>query len=374
MKRILIDGTPISCQIDGLTQYILNVVLRLDYSAYQYTLLLRPNQCPEHYLDRLRETNIQIEEVDISPIGPLRDIQFARYLRKCCHFDAVFIPSNQFPLALRLPTIYVVHDLIYEQFPEQLGKLCRLKRCYLRHVLKKGLMRAKYVIAVSNYTKNEIIRCYGAQYQDKIQVVYEGWEHLLDYQIEPPQNINIHFQKYMLYVGSSRGHKNLSRLIAAIQQCAANLPETFGLVIVGNQQMFTAQQLQVIREINSQREIIQLTGWLSNSDLAYCFQHANAFIFPSLCEGFGIPVLEAYFHKVPLLLSNQSSLPEVAGEAAIYFNPTDINDIANTIIRFVQEKNHDDLIQKQTCRMKLYSWKKAAITISNIITSIWDTK
>ena len=138
--------------------------------------------------------------------------------------------------------------------------------------------------------------------------------------------------------------------------------------------MFTAQQLQVIREINSQREIIQLTGWLSNSDLAYCFQHANAFIFPSLCEGFGIPVLEAYFHKVPLLLSNQSSLPEVAGEAAIYFNPTDINDIANTIIRFVQERNHDDLIQKQTCRMKLYSWKKAAITISNIITSIWDTK
>ena len=80
-KHILIDGTPISRQIDGLTQYILNVVLRLDTSAYNYTLLLRPSQCQENYLRRLQATNIRIEEVNISPIGPIRDFQFARYLK-----------------------------------------------------------------------------------------------------------------------------------------------------------------------------------------------------------------------------------------------------------------------------------------------------
>ena len=373
-KHILIDGTPISRQIDGLTQYILNVVLRLDTSAYNYTLLLRPSQCPQNYLRRLQATNIRIEEVNISPIGPIRDFQFARYLKARPHFDAAFIPSNQYPLALRIPTIFVIHDLIYEQFPEQLGILSRLKRLYLRYVIRTGLYHSKYVIAVSSYTKSEILRCHGEQFQDKIQVIYEGWEHLLDNQANQQTAIDIHFQKYLLYVGSSRGHKNLSRLVLAIQQCANSLPNNFGLVIVGNQEMFTPQLLQMIQDINSARKVIQITGWVNDNDLTHCFRHAKALIFPSLCEGFGIPILEAYFYKIPLLLSNRSSLPEVAGDAAIYFDPTNINEIANTITQFAKTNNYTELIKKQNQRLTLYSWHKTAIEISNILSSIWDIK
>lgn len=373
-KHILIDGTPISSQIDGLTQYILNVVLRLDTSRYDYTLLLRPNQCPKNYLKRLQAINIHIEEINISPIGPIRDIQFARYLKSHPHFDAAFIPSNQFPIALRIPTVYVIHDLIYEQFPEQLGILSKLKRLYLRYVVKTGLCRSKYVVAVSSYTKSEILRYYGEQFQNKIQVIHEGWEHLLDNQEDKQTKINIHFQEYLLYVGSSRGHKNLSRLILAMQQCANSLPNNVGLVIVGNQRMFTKNQLQMIENINSEREVVHLTGWVNDNDLAYYFKHAKALIFPSLCEGFGIPILEAYFHKIPLLLSNRSSLPEVAGDAAIYFDPTNINEIADTISQFAQTNNHTELIEKQNQRLTLYSWHKTATEISNIISSIWDTK
>lgn len=210
MKHILIDGTPISRQMDGLTQYILNVVLRLDVSCCRYTLLLRPAVCPADYLQAIKEKGIAIEEVAIAPIGPLRDIQFARYLSSHSCFDAAFIPSNQYPRALRLPSVYVIHDLIYERFPEQLGRLASIKRWYLRQVVRKGLRHAQHVVAVSRYTKDEIIRCYGKQFESKIRVVYEGWEHLLNTgQSKHPSCPKLDFDAYILYVGSSRDRKSV---------------------------------------------------------------------------------------------------------------------------------------------------------------------
>ena len=81
-------------------------------------------------------------------------------------------------LEILLPAVYVIHDVIYEQFPEQLGRFSRLKRFYLRWVVRMGLRKARQVIAVSNYTKGEVVRCFGQQFERKIQVIYEGWEHL----------------------------------------------------------------------------------------------------------------------------------------------------------------------------------------------------
>ena len=374
MKHILIDGTTISHQMDGLTQYILNVVLRLDVANYSYTLLLRPNEYPERYLPLLQAKNIRIEEADIAPIGPLRDVQFAFYLRKNREFDAVLVPSNQYPLALRLPAVYVIHDLIYEQFPEQLGRLGWLKRCYLRFVVRTGLRRAQTIVAVSKYTKSEIVRCYGKRFQDKIQVIYEGWEHLNNDQNNESARVDIPFEEYILYVGSSRGHKNLSRLVSAMQLYKHKLPENMGLVIVGNQKMFSSDQLRAIEEANTHRKLITLTGWLSDEKLNYCFGAAKAVIFPSLCEGFGIPVLEAFFHKKPLLLSNRSSLPEVAGEAAIYFDPTDIKDIADKILQVAKKEDFTDLVEKQNKQLTKYSWHTTANQITNIFQSIWHIK
>ena len=371
MKQILIDGTPISRHIDGLTQYILNVVLRLDTSANRYTLLIRPNECPADYLPLITEKEIVIEETNIAPIGPIRDIQFARYLRQHKHFDAAFIPSNQYPVALRLPSVYVIHDLIYEQFPEQLGRLAWLKRWYLRWVVAEGLRKAKHVVAVSNYTRQEVVRCYGKRFEDKIQVIYEGWEHLTRTAASTQHtSMDTEFRSYVLYVGSSRGHKNLSRLVAAIQQSQHQIPDEMGVVIVGNTKMFRPEQLQAIQQLNATRKIIHLTGWVTDEQLDHYFRNAKALIFPSLSEGFGIPVLEAYFYKLPLLLSNQASLPEVAGDAAIYFNPYDVNDIADKLVQCMHNDNHGELITRQTERLALFSWKKTSQQIQKIIDSI----
>lgn len=362
MKHILIDGTCISCRIDGLSQYILNVVLNWELLPnYQYTLLLRPNQCPPTYMRLFREKGLYLDEVKIAPIGPKRDLQFALYLLKNRHFDAAFIPSNQFPLALHIPALYTIHDLIYEQFPEQLGRWNGLKRWYLRLVTRVGLRRAKQVVAVSQYTRSQILRRYGKNLDDKIQVVYEGWEHLLLHEkdkYELPQDVT--FKNYILYVGSSRAHKNLSRLLEAIQQCHLQLPPEWGFLFIGSNTMLSNKQVQQIKEMNAKCQVVQFTGWKDASSLATYYRHAKALIFPSLSEGFGIPILEAYFYHLPLLLSNQASLSEVAGEAAIYFNPYDTNEIAQTILQFVQQSDHSDLIALQTQRLARYSWKYAS--------------
>lgn len=371
MKHILIDGTTISRHMDGLSQYILNVVLRLNVSTARYTMLIRPGECPSGYLQQIKARGLSIEEVNIAPIGPLRDIQFARYLRSHQGFDAAFVPSNQYPLALRLPSVYVIHDVIYEQFPEQLGRFAVLKRWYLRLVVRNGLRRAKRVVTVSQYTRQEVEKCYGRQFASKIEVIYEGWEHLVKYvegvQQRPQEVV---FDEYILYVGSSRGHKNLSRLVAAIKLCQNDLPKGLGFVIVGNTDMFTSEQMADIHQLNAIQPIIQLTGWLGDEQLDGYFRHAKALIFPSLSEGFGIPVLEAYFYRIPLLLSNQASLPEVAGDAAIYFNPYDINDIANTIVRFVKQDDYSELITRESKRLMLFGWQKTADQLSNILQTI----
>ena len=371
MKHILIDGTSISSHIDGLSQYILNVVLAWELTkGYHYTLLVRPNECPSLYLQLYKKKGIHIEEVNIAPIGPLRDIQFARYLRSHRNFDAAFIPSNQFPLALRIPALYTIHDLIYEQFPQQLGHLPWLKRCYLRLVTRVGLKRAQQVVAVSQYTRNQILRYHGSHFERKLQVIYEGWEHLLFFANEAygyPKDIP--FNKYILYVGSSRGHKNWERLILAIQRACHLLPHDWGFVFIGSTKMLSKRHLQMVQQINKQRPIIQITGWQKDCSLANYYRHAQALIFPSLSEGFGIPVLEAFFYRIPLLLSNQASVPEGAGDAAIYFNPYDVQDITNTILHFTKHSDYASLIERQTQRLALYSWKTTSQQLKNLLQS-----
>ncbi len=360
-RNILIDGTTISSQMDGLSQYILNIVSWLDVEKANFTFIVRPNECPIDYLEKFTAKGISIEEVVIAPIGPIRELQFLLFFMKNRRkYDAAFFPSNQFPVFATLPSLYTIHDLIYEQFPEQLGKLSGLKRLFLHWNVKVGLRKANKVIAVSDYTRQEIIKYHGEKHKDKIEVIHEGWEHLS--KPLPLTVIQKPWLNYIFYVGNSRGHKNLINLLYAIFKIKDKLPQNYGVLICGNTISLQKKYQELIEKINRQRQIISFTGWVSDEELIDYFSKANAFIFPSLSEGFGIPVLEAFYYQVPTLLSNQGSLPEVAGDSAIYFNPNDKSDIAGKIMDFI--KNEDDIAPKLklkgTERLKKFGWQKAS--------------
>ena len=370
MKRLIIDGTSISKKIDGLTQYILNIVSNIEPNALNFSeirMLLNKNNCPVNYLQKYRDNGIIIEYVTIPPIGPIREILFFLYLLKNKkNLDQYYIPSNQWPLGLK-KGVYTIHDLIYEQYPEQLGRFKTLKKYYLRYIIKNGLNKSTKVIAVSKYTKNEILKYYPKIkfLEEKITVIYEGYEHLLTINRNINKN-NFPFENYFLYVGSTRGHKNLKNLINAIYLIKESLLPSWGVVLIGNVSWMSKDLDNLIKKINNNRKIIHVMGWLSEEELSIIFSKSSAFIFPSLSEGFGIPVLEAFYYNIPLLCSNQTALPEIAGEGALYFDPKIPNDIGEKMIFFVNNRDYltKDLINKGKERLKLFGWKIAAIKLS----------
>ena len=365
MKHILIDGTTISRRMDGLSQYILNVVSRLPQGDDRhYTVVVRPNECPEEYMHIWQQHGMEVVTAPIAPIGLRRELQFRQWLRTQRPFDAALEPSNQYPMALTMPTVYVVHDIIYERYPGQLGKAAKAKRCWLHYNVSQGLRRAQTVVAVSQFTKQEIMRFHPQADAAKIQVIYEGWEHL---QVPPKEtSVSVPFNDYILYIGSSRGHKNMQGLLEAMEMIHNQLPKGTGLVIAGDDRMLSSEQKQRIGAMHDQ---VLTTGWLTQEALRAYSRQAKAIIFPSLCEGFGIPVLEAFYFQKPLLLSNASSLPEVAGEAAIYFDPHQPQQIAQAIVHAfaMDEKEQKEWINKGQKRLQHFSWQQTADQINRII-------
>ncbi len=362
MKRILIDGTTISPQTDGLSQYILNIAARLNTTAIEWTILVRPIVTSLPDIISLKE-KMHVITANIAPIGFKRDIQFAKWLHTHQHeYDAILYPSNQYPWGNKRPTAFVIHDLIYEEYPQQLGRLPMLKRLWLRHVVHRGLNKANKVICVSAYTQSEVVRIHGKHFAEKMIVIGEGAEHLNKFNTHIPTDK----KKYMVYIGSSRGHKNIHRLLQAIQQVQSTL-QTNGwkVLLVGDTIFYSKADQQLIRDMAN---TIHTTGWLSTKDISHILAEAGALIFPSLSEGFGIPLVEAFYYDVPVLCSNRTSLPEVAGDAALYFNPLDVNDIANKIEEFI---THPSIYSTMTLagreRLKKYTWKRAATEISELM-------
>lgn len=363
MKKVLIDGTFIRKHTDGLSQYALNILRQIAYiknNTVDITLLLVKNQLQEFDIE-LFHKKFKIEYVKIPSIGIKRDFLFNLYLHNN-KYDIVYFPSNQYPLFYK-GGIYTVHDIIYERYPQQLGRFRWLKKCYLHLNVNWGINNAEKIITISNYTKNEILTYHKIDNKtvDKIHVLYEGWEHLQN-TIKLTEKIQLPFKKYIFYVGSSRGHKNLSALIKAFQLASKRLSQDWGLIITGKSERLSSDDRSIISSINRDRLRFFLTEWVPDEVLNFYFKNAAGFIFPSLSEGFGIPILEAFYYNVPILCSNNTVFPEIAKDAAFYFDPTDVEDISNKIVDF-STKSKDEIeimTNKGKCYLQYYSWENTA--------------
>jgi alpha-1,3-rhamnosyl/mannosyltransferase len=196
---------------------------------------------------------------------------------------------------------------------------------------------------------------------DKIEVVHEGWEHLDRDDGEECEPFPFEHEGYVLFLGSYRKHKNLGRLLEAFQLAAPRIPAGKRLVIAGSSSRLSSAHRTIVEAINFDRERVIFTGSVSNSCLRRLYSNADAFIMPSLAEGFGLPVLEAFHAGAPVLCSRTTSLPEVAGEAALYFDPYRPADIARAVVEFYRQPAlRTALIEAGRKRLSLFSWKKSA--------------
>ncbi|MBX3065774.1 MAG: glycosyltransferase family 4 protein [Anaerolineae bacterium] len=273
-----------------------------------------------------------------------------------------FVPSHTLPFYFPGRAVVTVHDLGYRFFPEAHP---RPQRAYLDRTTRYSARRATRVITDSVATMRDLMGEYGTDDQ-KIDVVYPGVEAL---QPATPARIAAVRRKYRLperylfFLGTLQPRKNIVRLAEAFAQYLANgggADESLHLVLAGKRGWLVDDVLSKLPE--SAKPRIHFTGYVEDDDVAGLYTGSLGFCFPSLYEGFGFPVLEAMRCGSPVLCSNTSSLPELAGDAAILVDPLDVNAIADGMHRLVSDESlRRTLIQRGNEQVKKFTWQRAAI-------------
>lgn len=289
--------------------------------------------------------------------GQITSMRFERLLPKGIELfhstEHLLLPTR------RIPAVLTVHDLIFKLFPEYHK---RLNYSFLNFAMPIFARRAEHIIAVSQSTKDDLITHYRIP-EDKITVIYEAAAP----HFEPPSEEQLkHVQQkyslpnqYVVTVGTIEPRKNLARLVEAVARLRIDWPDLY-LVVVGSDGWLTDYFYDALAK-NDAYSFVVRPGYIPDEDLPALIAGAQVSVTPSLYEGFGLPVLEAMAVGVPVACSNVSSLPEIAGDAAVFFDPYSVDAIMAAIQQIMQ---YDDLsremIQRGMSRASEFSWERAA--------------
>lgn len=282
--------------------------------------------------------------------------------------DILFVPAHTAPLIHPKKTVVTIHGLEYEFCKESYSFLDRL---YMRLSIRFSCRVASTVICVSENTKKDVMRLYGTR-EDKIKVIYEGVERTnIEYRIsnieKKPTSYQLPATSYLLFIGRLEQRKNIVRMIEAFEILKEkyNIPHT--LVLAGKPGYGYERIKQKVAR-STQKDAIQEVGYVLEEEKWELLKNADVFLFPSLYEGFGIPILEAQSVGVPVVTSNVSSLPEVGGEGAVYVDPNDMKSIAEGIQSVLSDKGRrDDIIVKATQNVDRFSWARCAEEIGRLL-------
>ena len=297
------------------------------------------------------------------PSGELANVRAVDAAMRAGDFD-VFHPTNPHrirgvykKLPKECPMVVTVHDLI----PELIYKDWRT-----RHNRKQVLRRANAIIAVSENTKRDLLRLYDVP-EEKIRVIYHGFtpsvapsesavceETVADFQRSP----------YILFVGKRNGYKNFEWFVRAV---APLLRDGLRLICTGSK--FTDTERRLFASVHIEKVVEQ--RFLNDAELRAAYANAVAFVYPSLYEGFGIPILEAFDAGCPVILSRASCFPEVAGDAALYFEPCDDKTLRDNIMALANDKNlRTQMIAKGLSRRATFSWSTCAEQTASVYKSL----
>ena len=277
------------------------------------------------------------------------------------NFDLMIFPHFNAPILYTRPFVVTIHDLTLHFFPGK-KKSDIISRLAYKLVINRITKKAKHCFAVSTNTKKDMIKHLGIP-SSKITVAHNGistnFKPIADQQILKifKQKYKLP-EKYFLYSGVSRSHKNISRLIKGFSIFLQRHPESnIKLVLSGPKDPKYNEIPQLIKNLNLENKIIQ-TGFFPEKDINKLFSGALGYCFPSLYEGFGIPPLEAMACGIPTAVSNTSSLPEACGNAAIYFDPYNLEEIALSLEKLAfDEKTRKICIQQGFQQCKKFSWE-----------------
>ncbi len=286
--------------------------------------------------------------------------------------DVFFTPAHVIPVGIRVPAVATVHDLGYEHFPEAHP---RRQLAYLRWSTRHNARVARRVIADSRATADDLTQFYGAS-PDKIDVIYPAIDPDLR-RVDDEERIVTALARYgirrpyFLYLGTLQPRKNLVRLVEAF--AAGELHNVgYSLVLAGKSGWLADPLLAAVGRLPSAvTGQVLLPGYIADADKAALLSGATALVFPSLYEGFGFPVLEAQACGAPVICSNTSSLPEVAGDGALLVDPFDVTAIAGTMRQVaVDGELRRGMVKKGYANLIGFRWDGAAIQVMELLKSL----
>jgi len=260
--------------------------------------------------------------------------------------------SNHGVVPRKSASVVTVYDMIIERFPEEFDR-----SGYGSARKRAAVERADHVICISESTRHDLLELFNIP-EHKVSVVHLGYDALVSAYAMDTMFPMAATSPYLLYVGSRGGYKNFEGLLRAVAS-SHFLKNNFSIICFGGG-TFTRNEVTLIDELGLKAEKIKQIGGGDNM-LAQLYQGAEAFIYPSLYEGFGIPPLEAMSLGCPVIYSNTSSLSEVIGDAGEYFDPSSTESIRYAIETVIQSQaRRDELVQKGRDRCVIFSWARCA--------------
>lgn len=350
-----------SFAIKELIQYLTLEILNIG-NNHEFFLYFNQSDSNDQYRNNSKHTTIRIKKIK------------NRFL-----FDQVYLPialqkdniditlffKNTVPLLNSSKSAVIVHDLGY--FYTKLNPYKFLDTLYMKQVLSFSMKKAKYIFSVSQYTKNDITRILGTN-PAKITVCHEGISENFSLTNDKKQLAAVKSkyslpEKFIFFPTSLSPRKNLIRTLKAFNQISNKIPHS--LYITGGQS-WNSNKVESLLEQSAGK--VKKLGAVPAEDMPSLYQLADFAIYPSLFEGFGVPILEAFHCECPILTSNITSMPEIAGDAALLVDPYSEKSIADGIIKLATNKKlKNSLIKNGIQRTKHFSYEKTARIILNTI-------
>jgi glycosyltransferase involved in cell wall biosynthesis len=325
MTSIVVDCRMIFSS--GIGTYISNLVPRVVAKLPDVRFVILGDPIALAELPWTRAANVMVVAFTARPFSLAERLSFPRRLLR--RADAVWWPHYNVPIGVALgslgPLVCTVHDAAQLALPDLLLRGWH-KRLYVRFMFELVRRCTSTILFVSDFSRMEFLRLVGSP-RGRHKVIHNG---LADIWFNTGTDAQPRPRPYLVYVGNVKPHKNLGAAIAAFGLIADRIPHDF--VIVGRKDGFMTGDAAIPHLAARFGDRIALTGQVTDAELRCLVANADALVFPSLYEGFGFPPLEAMACGCPVVVADAASLPEICGEAAVYFNPTDPRDMADRIL------------------------------------------
>lgn len=363
MQRIGIDARFFGLIGKGLGRYTQKLIENLEQidTKNQYVIFLRAENFEEYQPFNKNFTKVL---ADYRWYSFSEQFLLPKLLKKH-NLDLMHFPHFNVPWLYRGKFVLTIHDLILLHFPTLKGtKLSPLwywvKYAAYKFTINSAARRAERIIAVSEFTKNDIIDQYPSV-KNKIVVTYEASENLCRISSCEPHRILEKYgiiKSYLLYVGNAYPHKNLEKLIDSFELISENFPD-MQLAFVGKEDFFYAR----LKKYTADKCLknVHFLGFVPDQDLDVLYRFADAYVFPSLYEGFGLPPLEAMAKGAVVVCSDHQCMKEILGDAAFFVDAKSSKSLAEGVISVLSDKKlKQGLIEKGYQQIRKYSWQKMA--------------